>query len=374
MCDDKVKVLQIIPQYSKDDFIRKIWLNIASEDSPIDIFDRDLCDVTESFKKIVVCTVNAKLTYTARTGKEREQRVQIREKIDTREVKSERIETVVDWDPTPIIKDTEVTSSISYDMQTRKYSYGLSPAELAECDTVNKEASKILDSDMTEIGRLLYDNIYRTIYDDLYNLYSRNRKIDLDLEIKETETLSTVIYLVPVWETTIEYKGEKYTKKAYPISYMGISGNKINIETKENYIRKKQDENDRRKKSELWKKTKKIDFIAWGCSVLSIILSLSVRSIIVSVLGLIPVSGMFAFSWWYARQEWYKLPKNPDDNTILNQYLQKKYDLLNNKLTSLNLKPLDQYEKDSFTIQRSDDTDNDTEEDAYNDENNQNIV
>lgn len=72
----------------------------------------------------------------------------------------------------------------------------------------------------------------------------------------------------------------------------------------------------------------------------------------------------------YARQEWYKLPKNPDDNTILNQYLQKKYDLLNNKLTSLNLKPLDQYEKDSFTIQRSDDTNNDTEEDAYNDENN----
>ena len=79
---------------------------------------------------------------------------------------------------------------------------------------------------------------------------------------------------------------------------------------------------------------------------------------------------MFAFSWWYARQEWYKSPKNPDDNTILNQYLQKKYDLLNNKLTSLNLKPLDQYEKDSFTIQRSDDTNNDTEEDAYNDENN----
>lgn len=372
MCDDKVKVLQIIPRYSKDDFIREIWLNIASEDSPIDIFDCDLCDVTESFKKIVVCTVNAKLTYTARTGKEREQRIQIREKIDTgeifpREVKSERIETVVDWDPTPIIKDTEITSSISYDTQTRKNLYGLSLAELAECDTVDKEASEILDSDMTEIGRILYDKIYQTIYDDLY---SRNRKIDLDLEIKETETLSTVIYLVPVWETTIEYKGEKYTKKAYPIGYMEISGNKINIETKENYIKKKQDENDRRKKSELWKKTKKIDFIAWGCSVLSIILSLSVRSIIVSVLGLIPVAGMFAFSWWYTSQEWYKLPKNPDDNTILNQYLQKKYDLLNNKLTSLNLKPLDQYEKDSLTIQRSDDTNNDTEEDAYNDENN----
>ena len=336
MENEKLKTMQILPEYSKDDFIRKVWKNIVSEAAPHEMLEKKLSDVKECFAEVIADIVNAEYSYTASVGSYKKR--YITERDSTGRITSKREEEELQIDPIPVIGKGEMTSEVCY----RRFSgekFYFSAEELENCN-ITKENDTEVDSALKEQAENIHEqDINSAVY---YNLKRNYDYVQIDLKVTKSENVSSAMYHVPLWEVSIEYNGKTYAKKAYPIGEMEIFGDKIDIESKDQYLEKKKNEFEGQDEKNVWEKTKPLEYSTWGVIALSAILSLSVRSVFVSVAGLICAAGLFLFSWWKTNNEWKRLQKisNSKLDIIQKEYIPNRIAIVNNQLKSLNIEPI----------------------------------
>lgn len=356
MENEKLKTRQILPEYSKDDFIREVWKNIVSEAAPHEMLEKKLSDVKECFVEVISDIVNAEYSYTASVGSYKKRYITERDR--TGSVISKREEEELQIDPIPVIGKGEMTSEMCYNRfsgekfyfsaeELKNYNvirssgkkFYFSAEELENCN-VTKENDTEVDSALKEQAEDIHQqDINSAVYSNLIRSYDY---VHMDLKVTKSENVSSTMYHVPLWEVSIEYNGKTYAKKAYPIGKMEIFGDEIDIESKDQYLEKKKNEFGGQDEKNVWEKTKPLEYSTWGVIALSAILSLSVRSVFVSVAGLICAAGLFLFSWWKTNNEWKRLQKisNSKLEAIQKEYIPNRIAIVNNQLKSLNIEPI----------------------------------
>ena len=289
--EDPVPCLKYVinPEFTKEDFIRKVWIDMAKYDAPLDVFSLDFSDTTLLNYQVLTESVMAEVSWQASIGDNREEKytdyetyyeeIPIdrketyyengvrRERLvrDTKRVEKERpidcYRTVTDWRTQTgqysissdiTIDNTnelslENSSFSSYDFNeclngTKQTSVIKAPAEIADSMLLLKSTeSRAMTEHRENIGRRVR-----------YKLPGDKQK-DWDWDLISMETTSRKLYQVPQYIASFIFKGKTYTRSAFPFGSMNIIGDKVENEVslkeiirgkreeEEQEIKKKQD-------------------------------------------------------------------------------------------------------------------------------------
>ena len=70
---DSCRKMEISPEYSKDQFIRKAWITLAAENAPIEVFNETFRAAVKTDLQILIDSLSADVTYQASVGYDREE-------------------------------------------------------------------------------------------------------------------------------------------------------------------------------------------------------------------------------------------------------------------------------------------------------------
>lgn len=259
MQNDGTEKLRIAPQYTKDQFVRKVLIHLAQEDVPDDVFKEDFGTVTEGQFEIVDERRRMRVNYSAGIGYDRQEpyidyedyyedepyittetyydstigRQRSREVTKYKQVKKQRQVTkyrwVTDWSTlsnacnvdTYTIVDNTKSAFLNHDILFKDVGDDLSGISKA---TSGKFADQmqVSDSASEEMKSKRGDIITNAVIEILPG--DRYRDLDWNAQTRES---TTKIYSAPTYKTTISFQGKTYDKCAFSVGKMNIYGDKI---------------------------------------------------------------------------------------------------------------------------------------------------
>ncbi len=354
---DEVMKVAIIPEFTKENFVRKAWIEMAKEDIPFDVFDNDFHDVIQNEHQVLIDTVSAEMEYQASIGYDREEPYIAYEDYyedehyyengqeKTRRVKKQRqvtkYKTVTDWSaqhgthsassiatventPGQYLDEGLFISSFRYKSNE---SISPIPEEAAAEITVSSEAHEAATE---EHRKVLFRNLYMALPGD--------HKKDIDYHITKITKSTQTIIIAQEYETTISYNGKTYTKRAFPFGKMEIGGDTIeNSESLDSVTKSKRNNIP----DMVWNKTRSISFITIALLVLSIIVSCFIHiTAFVVICFLVAVAAFVLNTVSVSKQT--KMITAAVESEIADfssNYKTKQRELLNKKLKSLGMEP-----------------------------------
>lgn len=261
---DSVKKLRILPKFSTDAFLRKVWKAFAEENAPIELFDQDLGAVKEKEYEVLIDTISADVSYNVSIGYNRKepyiayetyyenepyitteryydktiQAYRTREITKDRKVEKQRqvtkYKTVTDWslfsDSRSINSTTAYVTNKNYngfDMEAFRKSFRR--AERNEFTVVagNEAVEFKIDSSANAKAEKKHSN---AIQHSVENSLLGDCHKDLDVTYSVTDRASA-LYKVPMYKTSVNFKGKTYTKYAFPFGdELKVYGDKIENE------------------------------------------------------------------------------------------------------------------------------------------------
>ena len=64
---------RIMPENSKEEFLREAILDFAREDAPIDVFSKEFGEVEMTEQQVYICSINMDVDYQAGVGYDRQE-------------------------------------------------------------------------------------------------------------------------------------------------------------------------------------------------------------------------------------------------------------------------------------------------------------
>ena len=391
---DPVIKSEILPEYSKEEFVRKAWIELAIEDVPIEVFNEDFTNPTENEHQVLIDSISVNVSYQVSVGYDREEpyiayedywedepylatesyydydtkSTRTRQVTKYKKVKKQRQVTkykkVTDWSPlngTHSADSVAVVENIpgqyldesafveSFRGANDSSIISASP-ELIETMVVNEMAN---DKAQSEHRYTIDRSVKHSLPGDHYR--------DLDWRVVDTTSSSTKLYKTPEYEATICFNGKTYKKRAFPFGPMSINGDKIKNEISLEAVtsKMKTDLNNkitnRKNKIEenVSKATNMISLITILLLLSSILISLFVRSIAVVLIVFAVSVVAFIFNTLKVKSET-NLEKTRANNEIKAEtdkveseisnyskdYKIKQREALNIKLKSLGFEPV----------------------------------
>ena len=389
---DSCRKMEISPEYSKDQFIRKAWITLAAENAPIEVFNETFRAAVKTDRQILIDSLSADVKYQASVGYDREEPYtdyetyyeqepyiayekqwnNVTKQTEERQVtKYKRVQkqrpvtkykTVTDWSATSGSHHTYSVAVI--DMKQKYLNEELFLGSF--CDVkgsslhpVGKElAEKMQITDA--VRKHAAEKHKATINSSVCHALPGDHNRDLSWKVSKITDHSTNIYKTPEYVTSICFNGKTYFKYAFPFGPMNIGGNQIeNNDSPTAVARKKLSElkkknSDRRDSVEknVIKVTNGVSVLTIGLLAVSILVSLCIRSIVLSTVFFAVAAAAFFYNTSKVKKETKaemnrankEIEKNKarteaeiDDFT--KNYKIKLYKALNNKLTSLGYEP-----------------------------------
>ena len=399
--DEALKV-KIIPEYSKEEFLRAAWIELANEDAPIEVFNEDFKEVRENEHQILIDSISVDVTYQVSVGYDRQEpyiayetyyenepylttesyydtnthSTRTRQVTKYKKVQKQRqvtkYKTVTDWNA---INGNHHASSIAT-AENLPGQYLDKNLFISSFTTKNSDSTVLLDDEEFEQIKLndsAHDDVmseHRSkIYSSLYNSLPGDHTRELDYQIKDITEHTSTIYKTCEYEASVGFKGKNYTKKAFPFGSMAIGGDKIeNTVSLESVTQKMKNElllkiKDRKKQisENVWKSTKLVSIVNFILLYLSIMVSLFVRSTAAVITVFAVAFIFFAFNWVLVKrttedeskkaQKDIKAETDKTDSEIENyatNYKSRQKEALNKKLKSLGLEPASAEELKGF--------------------------
>ena len=252
--------LEIVPEYTKEEFIRKAWIQLAKEEAPLEVFSGDFDSVTQKKHQVVIDTVTVDVKYQGSAGYHRQEpyldyetyyekepylttesyydsttrTTRTRQVTKYQTVEKHRpvtrYQTVVDWSPTSGHQRAESTvfaenlPHVSFDEGTFYASYkdlqesSLKPVsdEVAQTMVVTEKTRKIIEDEHADE---IFWSVERSLPGDDHQR--------LDWEIAKEISSSTRIVNLVEYRTSITYNGVKYKRYAFPFGSMVVEGDPI---------------------------------------------------------------------------------------------------------------------------------------------------
>ena len=294
---EEVKKWRILPKFSKEDFLRKVWEAFADEDAPIELFRQDLGAVKEKEYEVLIDTISADVSYNASIGYDRQEAYidyeryyeeepylttetyydyntrsrRTRQVTKYKRVAKERpvtkYKTVTDWslfsDSRTVNNTTACVTNKNYsdfDMETFRECYKQTDrSEFAVISGGEAAAFNISRAADAKAEKRHGSAIQRSVANSLPG----DRYKDLDCTYSVTERASA-LFKLPMYETSVNFNGKTYTKYAFPFGdELKICGDQIenvqSVESVKSQTYETLDKNARKRRGEIndrvWKKT-----------------------------------------------------------------------------------------------------------------------
>ena len=393
-CVDGALKARIIPEHTKEDFLRSAWIALANEDAPIQVFEGDFNEIAESEHEVLIDHISVDVSYQVSVGYDRKEpyiayetyyedepyittesyydrntnSTRTREVTKYKKVQRQRqvtrYKTVTDW--SALNGSHQATSIATVENLPGQYL----DEDLFTSSFVTKTSDSTVLIDVEENAEIkLNEAAYEAameehrskIYSSLYRSLPGDHSRDLDYQIKEIISHDSTIYKTCEYEASIYYNGKSYTKKAFPFGTMNVGGDRIeNPISPENAAQEmKKEMNDKIASrnheitENIWKSTKIVSLIGVLLLCLSIAGSVFVRSTVV-VISLFAVAGAyFIFNQIFVkRADARELERAKNEikqicestkyeiENYASNYKSRQKIALNKKLKSLGLKPV----------------------------------
>ncbi len=364
--EDVVDKVEIIPEFSKEDFIRAAWIALAEEDVPFDVFEQNFGEVSQTEHQVLIRSIDADMTYQASIGYDRQEPYIAYESYyetesyydsqghkQTRQVRKERpvtkYKTVTDWNAlhgnhsASAIAVVENTSSMYLDEVLFKKSFRSISAESLTSPSDEKATEmQITETALKAANSDCVDQFHRSVCNSLPG----NHYKDVNCNISAITKLSDTLYLAQEYETTLNYNGKTYTKNAFAFGNINIGGDKIENDES---LKKITDKISKKKEcipGMIWDKTKTISLITMALLTLSIIVAIFIHVTALVVIAFIIAAGSFVYNTISVNKETKSITAtittevNAEIEDYISNYKVKQREILNNKLKSLGYKPV----------------------------------
>lgn len=254
---------EIKPSYTKDQFIRKAWIALASEDAPIEIFEENFSEVKENEHQVLMDAISVDVTYQVSVGYDRQEpyidyetyyedepyiayekeynsttkQYEERQVTKYKRVQKQRqvtkYKTVTDWSA---LNGNHSTSSMAV-VENLKGQYldeylfinsfrGMKSGSLVPID--GEAADKMQVSESAH-GKAMSEHRSAIDRSVRYSLPGDHNR-DLDWKVSNITDSSTSLFKTPEYEATICLNGKTYVKHGFPFGPMEIGGDKIENE------------------------------------------------------------------------------------------------------------------------------------------------
>lgn len=384
---------EVIPEYTKDQFIRAAWIRLVKEDAPLEIFNEDFSTPCEKEHQVFIDSISVDVTYQASVGYDREEPyidyeyywedvpyVVIEQKYNGITQKTENVEVtkykkvkkqrqvtkykkVTDWSA---LNGNHHTKSVAI-VENKKGQHlnevlfvdsfrGVKEDSVLPASAELSQNMQVTDAAQERATSRHRDQIRYSVKNALPGDHNK----DLDWEVSKITASSSSLYRVLEYETSICFNGKTYIKHAFPFGPMNIGGDKIQNEVSLDAVTRKMRaelnaKNEARKneiETNIAKATNKISLITIGILLASILVSLLIRSTAFIVMMFTFAVAAFVFNTIKVKKESKAEEKRAEDeiatasaNTeeeIANyskNYKLKQHKVLNDKLVSLGYEP-----------------------------------
>ena len=350
---------EVVPEYTTEQFLRKVWIEIGKDEAPPAVFEKDF-DKVEQIKHVVVLQkMSADVAYQASIGYDREepyidyetyyeeepyittewywdevektkrQRSVTKYRQVERQRQITKYKTVTDWshyagklsDESTAIAENSESVYLDKSLFASSFTGAKEGSIIRAYDDSAKELEVTKTAD-DKLNEQHCQNFWNTALVELPGDQCR----DVESEIENLKSVETTFVIAVEYVATLVCNGKTYKKYAYPFGSMEIGGDKfnnhLNLEVITTAIKEKSEKTiqkleklieDRIANTEpnIWSKTKNITLITMGLCVTSIILSVLVRSLLLISLVFCFSIGAFVYSFIYerivTRQEWTKV-------------------------------------------------------------------
>ena len=255
----KTESLKIIPEYSKEEFLRKAWISLAKEDVPLDVFALDFSNIETNYYTVVRGKANYLAEWTAEIGYFRTEhyteyetyKEQIPYEVTEKEynsikqeyqyVKKTKYRTeertrpvaktrrVTDWKGQSNGKHSDMVDnfacidngnfdSVRYynDCNTIKNN----SIEFLSQEEINQNPNSIITDKTVDF---IVSKHKKKIFSQVYLAVPGDEKKGVDYQILSYDQTLIQTILVPEYTATIEYKGETYAVSAFPFGTMSFT-------------------------------------------------------------------------------------------------------------------------------------------------------
>lgn len=313
---------EVIPQYTQKQFLRKVWIDLAKTDIPLDVFSGNFSEVESKSCDLIANIFSANFSYQASIGYNHEEpytdyesysenepyltmksyydadtkTTQMRQVTEYRKVERQRAvtrsRTVTDWQPFSGEKNFESAMLLST-QKNPEFNYWLFLENLENAKT---EHVKIPLPDEQNVNVIISEENQKemksrhcdVIYQKICSCLPGDESRDVKYQIKELKEKKTLLYKVPEYRMTIQYKGKEYSRYTYPFGEMKTAGDVIENEndlytTREKIgsdSKKKQEERKNNTKRIVEKRTLGISILTIAALLMSIAVSYFVRNFV----------------------------------------------------------------------------------------------
>ena len=329
--------LEISPEFTKKEFLRKVWISLALDDAPIEIFNKNFDEISENEHQVLIYSISVDLTYQASVGYDRqepyidyenyyeeepyiayekqynkvtgqyEERPITKYKRIQKQRPVTRYRTVTDWS----------TASGNLSSQAVATIENLEGQNLDE-PLFQNSIVNIKDGSVRPVSEELAEKMHVTdsAYDDarieqiqIIDKHVRaslpgDHNKDLDWKISNITDLSVALFKTFEYEASICFNGKTYSKHAFPFGSMKIGGdtikNSASLKTLQNRMKKALEEKTRKRQEAINKNIQKattgISLLTIALLVLSITISIFIRSTALVTIAFIIGVAFFIFN------------------------------------------------------------------------------
>lgn len=324
---------QITPEYTKEQFLRKVWLTLAEEDVPLEVYSENFGEVKEIPHQVLFHKIRVDVACQASIGYDRQEQYtdyetyyedvpytayekqynvdihDFEEKPVTkyRKVAKQRAvtkyKTVTDWSAwngrhsTKSLAIKENLKGCSFDEALFADSFcGMKDSSLGPVDEATAAKMEISKEALDRANSEHSDNITRSVAGALPGDHYR----DLDWQVQRGSEESS-LYNAVEYAAVIHYNGKDYTKYAFPFGPMQIGGDKIEnplsldeaVAGMENKLYDFKKERNSAIESSVAKTSAPLAYATIALLVVSILVSLFIRSTFLVVIMLIAAVAAF---------------------------------------------------------------------------------
>ena len=399
---------KINTECSKEEFIRNAWISLAEQDPPFEIFDKDFSEVNEVHHDFIYSDASFEGTWSARIGRYRQEsyldvetyyeripytvykekydpNTRTYKQIPTTEYRKEerqrqvkKYRTVTDWsqerrsfsDYTTCIKPLSGRSS--FDKEISRSDFNKKRFVPLSAEELQRRSDLVIDDNVFESAcsthaSILHNNVICSLPGD--------KQEDVDFDIKNSDVDTLYLVDVPEYKASISFDKKSYEQKCFPFGDITMSEikvpNPLSAEKEKERLEEKAlmdtAANLVSADKKTWDITKFISFfsillclasiaVSIFIDVLSIVIACFAAAVVVFTVSRVVESLIMKDQTEKAliKNEEISYEREMNVLNFENTHKEALLEKLNQKLASLGLKPVENYE---FEIRRIDDDD-----------------
>ena len=252
------QIKKIVPEYDKNEFLRKALIEFANDDIPLDVFEQDFSNITTIEHLILDDSVVFTADWQANIGNNREESYQdvenYTERIPYTEYRYVYVKGVKEYHPETkyrneqrqrMVTKSRTVTDWSFSHGTRSdVSYYIGEvipnipfnnlrfledfSETSQDNIIPMKKDEIQGMEITDALLATTMPYHRSnISDSIERNLPGDEAKDVDFNLSVFERTSTYLIKAEEYEISVNYKGTTYKKRAFPFGNMRFEGDKI---------------------------------------------------------------------------------------------------------------------------------------------------